>query len=115
MDLARANELLEMCTFKQGYNSDQIRVTVEDYFMNSALRVHAKVPDTYRPENGKGDVILTSRIPPLEMLDDVQFLECVLRAWLEFEAHEVREGFKVNGVLWENPHAREQAPIEGIR
>ena len=116
IDIDRAYELLDMCTYKTGYNHSSIRPEVIELDeFGAAIRVHAKVPDTYKPGSKPGDVVLQMPIPDLSLLDDMIFLQLVAKAIEQFEIHEAQEGFRVQGVMWNNPHETKQLPIEGIR
>lgn len=116
MDIDRAYELLDRCTYKTGYNHFSIRPEiVEQQVFGARMEIHAKVPDTHKPGSAPGDIVLHMGIPDLSMLDDEAFLEFVAQALKQFEIHESEEGFRVDGVIWKNPHLGKQLPIEGIR
>lgn len=116
MDIDRACELLDRCTYKSGYNHFEIVPQVrEQPVFGARIEIHAKAPDTHKPGSAPGAIVLELGIPDLSLLGDRDFLDWVLCAIEEFERHEAQEGLRVDGVIWKNPHLTEQLPVEGIR
>lgn len=123
MTPTEAERLLRRCTYKSGYNHDRVEIAL----MNAAsdmpwaptvLRVTAWVTDSYDPGPRKNQLaFMYSLRVPLEMYTPVAFLREVENAFVGFESHEAQEGFRVDGIMWNNPHSYpdNQEDVPGIR
>ena len=72
-----------------------------DVWEGAVLRVVAKVPDAYHPDN-LTPLQINSRIPPIP--DVVYFGHYLLWRLLLIESHECREWLRRDGVMLFNPH-----------
>lgn len=67
------------------------------------LIVQTLVPDSYRPDE-MFPLSVSAVIPPPVIMDEGAFMHWLARHLIDIERHESREWFKVDGLVFDDPH-----------
>jgi hypothetical protein len=113
-DYFKLERLLVGVTYKPGITISARPPIPGSVYMNGvgALVIKARVPDSYDPMKfitvGK-HIEVPGTLVDLAETDPRKFYRWVFHQLLDFEKHEAQEWFKINGVLFDNPHATRRA------
>lgn len=96
-------DLISRISYKPGWKFELRRETFLYSVTSSMLIITATVKDSRNPENTVEFVM--QRMVPEYLTDQELFLKWVKHTLMECEIHEMREFFRLDGELVDDPHA----------